>query len=166
MAKPQIQSEPKPPFPAKKLEKPGLESELEPRPRYQAPRYRPAGKLEGKVALITGGDSGIGRAVAVMCANRKDSIEDVSDTSLCVGRRRISRVPNSAARSIRISRDSRTIRPNSHAGRNRFGCLSNCTTTADTVDARRSRGTICYRVLRETTVCSVVALFDERQLLL
>jgi NAD(P)-dependent dehydrogenase (short-subunit alcohol dehydrogenase family) len=68
MAKPQIQSEPTPPFPAKKLEKPGLESAMEPRPRYQAPRYRAAGKLEGKAALVTGGDSGIGRAVAVLYA--------------------------------------------------------------------------------------------------
>src|SRR3982751_4153471 len=68
MAKPQIESEPKPPFPAKKLEKPGIEAELEPRPRYRASRYKPANKLEGKIALVTGGDSGIGRAVAVLYA--------------------------------------------------------------------------------------------------
>src|SRR5438270_625178 len=58
MAKPQIESEPKPPFPAKKLAKPGLEADLRPRPKYEAPKYKPANKLQGKAALITGGDSG------------------------------------------------------------------------------------------------------------
>jgi NAD(P)-dependent dehydrogenase (short-subunit alcohol dehydrogenase family) len=63
-----MKGEPKPPFPEQHLDKPGLESELEPRPQYQAPRYKAAGKLQGRAALITGGDSGIGRAVAVLYA--------------------------------------------------------------------------------------------------
>jgi NAD(P)-dependent dehydrogenase (short-subunit alcohol dehydrogenase family) len=61
-------TEPKPPFPAQHQEKPGLESRIKPRPRYQATAYRASGKLEDKTALITGGDSGIGRAVAVLYA--------------------------------------------------------------------------------------------------
>src|SRR5680860_1160257 len=44
---------------------PGHEDEMTPRPRYEGKDYKPAGKLAGKVALISGGDSGIGRAVAV-----------------------------------------------------------------------------------------------------
>ncbi|HEX2249466.1 MAG TPA: SDR family oxidoreductase [Gemmatimonadales bacterium] len=59
---------PETPLPKQHLRKPGLESELEPRPHYLAPEYRGSGKLEGMVALITGADSGIGRAVAVLYA--------------------------------------------------------------------------------------------------
>jgi len=60
--------EPKPPFAKQHQDAPGLEAKLDPKPRYEAERYRPAGKLEGLAAIITGGDSGIGRAVAVLFA--------------------------------------------------------------------------------------------------
>jgi len=51
------QQQPKPPFPPQHQEKPGIESKLQPRPEFEAPLYRGSGKLQGKVALITGGDS-------------------------------------------------------------------------------------------------------------
>lgn len=55
-------------MPPQTQSKPGLESEMHPRPLYMAPAYRGSDKLLNQVALITGGDSGIGRAVSVLFA--------------------------------------------------------------------------------------------------
>ncbi len=81
-----------PPMPAQHLAKPGLEAELQERPEYVAPHYQGSGKLAGKVALITGGDSGIGRAVAVFYAREGadiaivylDEAEDAEETQRAV----------------------------------------------------------------------------------
>jgi hypothetical protein len=59
---------PEPPLPKQHESKPGFESELELKPMHDAPHYKGSEKLKGRVALITGADSGIGRAVAVLFA--------------------------------------------------------------------------------------------------
>ncbi len=57
-----------PPFPEKGQQPPGLEGEMDPQPDYGYDSYKGSGRLTGKAAIVTGGDSGIGRAVAVAFA--------------------------------------------------------------------------------------------------
>ncbi len=61
-------TQPQNPMPAQHLKKPGNEHELDLAPRFLAPDYKGSGKLKGMSAIVTGGDSGIGRAVAVLFA--------------------------------------------------------------------------------------------------
>lgn len=83
---------PEPPFPEQHQKKPGEEFRLDPAPMYEAPFWKGSGKLEGMAALITGGDSGIGRAVAVLFAREGcdvalchlDEDEDAEDTRAAV----------------------------------------------------------------------------------
>lgn len=61
-------AQPAPPLPEQHLVKPGVEAEMKLRPKFMAEAYKGSGKLDGQVAIVTGGDSGIGRAVAVLYA--------------------------------------------------------------------------------------------------
>jgi len=87
-----IRRQPANPMPAQHLPKPGNEHDLELQPRFLAPDYAGSGKLEGMTAIVTGGDSGIGRAVAVLFAREGadvavfylDEHADAKETKRCV----------------------------------------------------------------------------------
>lgn len=68
MSKNRQDKEPKPPFPEQPQAPPGIESEMTPAPDFGEQSYKGSGKLKGKAAVITGGDSGIGRAIALAFA--------------------------------------------------------------------------------------------------
>ncbi|MEJ8836278.1 SDR family oxidoreductase [Ramlibacter sp. AN1133] len=79
-------------LPAQHLRKPGQEADMQLKPQFMAPDYKGSGKLEGMAALITGGDSGIGRAVAVLYAREGADVaivylsshEDAEETKRCI----------------------------------------------------------------------------------
>ena len=60
--------EPETPLPSQRLQKPGSEAQMELRPRFMAPDYKGSGTLQEMCALVRGGGSGFGRAVAVLFA--------------------------------------------------------------------------------------------------
>jgi NAD(P)-dependent dehydrogenase (short-subunit alcohol dehydrogenase family) len=84
--------QPAPPMPEQHLAKPGIEAQMELKPKFMAEQYKGSGKLEGMAAIVTGADSGIGRAVAVLFAREGADVavmylnehEDAEETKRCV----------------------------------------------------------------------------------
>src|SRR5690606_26056707 len=80
-----------PPFPKQEQEVPGVEDDMQPKADHGEDSYKGCGKLEGKKAIITGGDSGIGKAVAIAFAREGADVlisyladmedEDAEDTA-------------------------------------------------------------------------------------
>lgn len=102
--------EPGTPLPSQPLAKPGIEACMALPPRFEAPHYQGSGKLEGLSALITGGDSGIGRAVAVLFAREGADVALVYLNEHEDARRTCELVQAEGRRCIAISGDVKSAR--------------------------------------------------------
>lgn len=84
--------QPAPPFSQQHLAKPGVEAQMDLKPKFMAEQYKGSGKLDGMTAIVTGADSGIGRAVAVLFAREGADVavmylnehEDAAETKRCI----------------------------------------------------------------------------------
>lgn len=94
-------------MPAQHLAKPGREAELALAPRFDAPDYRGSGKLQDKVALVTGADSGIGRAVAVLFAREGADVAIAFHTSADDARETARHVEAEGRRALLLQGDVR-----------------------------------------------------------